>query len=418
MDVNFIHRFRSDTLKTLLSNFTYLSILEVIGILFPLLTYPYLIRVIGAEKYGIIVFSQSIVAYITIVVNFGFNVSATRRISENREDKNKLCTILSSVTYLKIMMFFCSILLTIPILLLVKFDYINIVLLLLGLCIQEIFFPVWFFQGIEKMQFITIISFLSKLAFLILIFVLVKNQEDFWKVPLFYSLGGIVTAIASIIALKKYLNVQYIRVTGAQMKKDLKESFSFFASRLSSVIMDRTNVLLIGSFFSYEMVSIYDLCAKVVSIMKVPYSLVAQVLYPNVAKNKNMNVVRKAIAPVFASSLLFALAVCLLAYVVVRILGGETMLDAVTILRIMVWYIPISSMSLLFGASTLVVNNHAAEYNKSVIYAFFVYLLIVGCLVLINFVNLYTMVFAYIIPEVVTGTYRIYKTHKFKLLKI
>jgi len=418
MNLQFIQQFKSGALKTLLSNFTYLSILEIIGILFPLLTYPYLIRVIGAESYGIIVFAQSIVAYITIVVNFGFNVSATRRISENRDDKSKLCTILSSVTYLKVMMFFCSILLTIPILLLVKFTYINIVLLLLGLCIQEIFFPVWFFQGIEKMQFITIISFLSKLAFLILIFILVKDQSDFWKVPLFYSLGGLVTAIASVLVLKKYLNVQYIRVSGAQMKQDLKESLPFFASRLSAVIMDRTNVLLIGSFFSYEMVAIYDLCAKVVSIMKVPYSLVAQVLYPNVAKSKNMNVVRKAIAPVFGSSIIFAFIVCILAYFIVNILGGEAMLGSITILRVMVWYIPISSMSLLFGASTLVVNNHAAEYNKSVIYAFFVYLIIVGFLTLINQVNLYTMVAAYIIPELITASYRIYKTHKFKLLRI
>lgn len=78
-----IDKFKSDTAKTLLGNFTYLSILEIIAILFPLLTYPYLIRVIGAEKYGIIVFSQAVMAYVIIVVNFGFNVSATRRVSEN-----------------------------------------------------------------------------------------------------------------------------------------------------------------------------------------------------------------------------------------------------------------------------------------------------------------------------------------------
>lgn len=418
MNIFHIIDLKSDTLKTLLSNFTYLSILEVIGILFPLVTYPYLIRVIGAEKYGVIVFSQSVVAYITIVVNFGFNVSATRRISENRDDKEKLCIILSSVTYLKILMFLSSILLAIPILYLVKFAYINIVLLLLGLCIQEILFPVWFFQGIEKMQFITFISFLSKLFFLILIFLLVRDQYDFWKVPLFYSLGGIVTTIASIVVIKKYLKVRFVRVSGEQLKMDFKESLPFFASRLSSVIMDRTNVILIGSFFSYEMVSVYDLCAKVISIMKVPYSLVAQVLYPNVAKSRNMTVIRRAIAPVFGSSLLFSLVVCFFAYFVVSILGGEKMLGAVDILRMMVWYIPISGMSLLLGASTLVVNNHAAEYNKSVIYAFFVYMCIIGCLVLAKQVNLFTMVFAFIIPELVTASYRIYKTHKFKLLRI
>ncbi len=104
----YIEKYKSDTTKTLLGNFTYLSILEVISILFPLLTYPYLIRVIGADRYGIIVFSQAIIAYVIIVVNFGFNVSATRRVSENRDNIIKLKQIYSSITYLKLYIFIAS----------------------------------------------------------------------------------------------------------------------------------------------------------------------------------------------------------------------------------------------------------------------------------------------------------------------
>ena len=86
-----ISKIRNDnSSKMLLANFTYLSIIEIIGLLLPLITFPYLIRTIGAQKYGIIVFAQTIVAYLVMIVNFGFNVSATRIISENRHNINKI----------------------------------------------------------------------------------------------------------------------------------------------------------------------------------------------------------------------------------------------------------------------------------------------------------------------------------------
>lgn len=70
-----ISKIRNDnSSKMLLANFTYLSIIEIIGLLLPLITFPYLIRTIGAQKYGIIVFAQTIVAYLVMIVNFGFNV--------------------------------------------------------------------------------------------------------------------------------------------------------------------------------------------------------------------------------------------------------------------------------------------------------------------------------------------------------
>lgn len=61
--------------KTILANFSYLSLLQVFAILFPLLTYPYLLRVIGLELYGVIIFAQSIINYVSLVINFGFNMS-------------------------------------------------------------------------------------------------------------------------------------------------------------------------------------------------------------------------------------------------------------------------------------------------------------------------------------------------------
>lgn len=406
----------SETAKTLLANFSYLSIIEIIGLLLPIVSYPYLIRIVGPRLYGIVIFAQAIIAYIIIVVNFGFNVSATRRVSENRNNTYKLCEIYSSVVLQKLMLLFACSLITIPFLYIIKYEHSLIVIGLFGLCVQEVFFPTWMYQGLEKMKFITVITFLSKCSYLLLIFIFIKSESDYIYIPLLYSFGGLLTSFASVILLKEKFNITFIKITKSRLKEDFSESLPFFASRISGVIMERTNVIAIGSFFSYEMVAIYDLCTKVVSILKTPFSLVAQVIYPNVAKSRNMSIVKRVVGPLFFSGVCISLLIVLLASNIVLLLGGSNLSDAVPILQIMVWYVPIVGMSFIYGASVLVVNGHSKEYNMSVVYSVIFYLILMGILVICDRINLYTMVMTFILPEILVALYRIYITKKYNLL--
>lgn len=404
------------TAKTLLGNFTYLSILEIIGILFPLLTYPYLIRIIGAEKYGVIVFVQAIVSYVVIIINFGFNVSATKSVSENRDNSEKLSEIYSSITYLKLLIFITLLFFAIPILYIIQFKFFTILIFFLGLCLQEIFFPTWFFQGVEKMKFITIISFISKLLFLLFTFIIIRKEDDYIYIPLLYSIGGIVTAIASFLILYNSFAIRFKKVKNSRLFCDIKDSTPFFASRLSSVIMERTNVLIIGAFFSYDMVSVYDICIKVISILKTPFMLIAQVLYPNVAKTKNSDVIKRLLKPVLIFGVILAILISLLSNIIISLLGGEQLQGATQILRIMVWYIPIVSMSYFLGASTLVVFGHAKEYNLSVVYSVIFYLFLILSLIMTKSINLYTIAISFLLPELFVASYRAYNTYKYKIL--
>ena len=76
--------------KTLIENFGYLTLLQICNLLIPLVTYPYLINTLGKNLYGVIIYSQAIVSYLAIFVNWGFNISATKYISINREDSKKI----------------------------------------------------------------------------------------------------------------------------------------------------------------------------------------------------------------------------------------------------------------------------------------------------------------------------------------
>ena len=405
--ISFLKLENNKTAKTLFANFTYLSILEIIGLLLPLISYPYVIRTVGADNYGVVVFCQAIIAYVVIIINFGYNVSATRKISENRTNVFKIREIYSSIVYQKLLIFAICLVSGLFVLIFLKYDYSVILLGFIGLCIQEVFFPTWLFQGLERMKFITIITFVAKCSCLILIFLFVHDKKDYACIPVLYSIGGFFTSVLSVIILKKKFDIYFVKVSKYRMKEDFLESLPFFTSRLSAIVMERGNVLVIGTFFSYDMVAIYDLCAKIVSILKTPFSLVAQVIYPNVAKSKNMLLVKKSIKIV----LLFGAFVCLFVYLfapnIILLLSDTSMLGAVPILKIMVLYVPIVGISYLFGASVLVVKGYSREYNLSVVYSVLLYILMLLSFISFSKVNLYTMALAFVAPELFVALYRI-----------
>ncbi|WP_151801044.1 oligosaccharide flippase family protein, partial [Acinetobacter bereziniae] len=146
--------------KRFIRNFFSLATLQGLNYILPLLTLPYLVRVLGAEKFGILAFSTAIIGYFIVLVDYGFNFTATREISLNRDNNEKLNEIFNSVMIIKFILFLIS--LIIMTFLIVFFEKFNVdpwlYYLTFGTVFGQILFPVWFFQGIEQMKYITIIN--------------------------------------------------------------------------------------------------------------------------------------------------------------------------------------------------------------------------------------------------------------------
>ena len=131
-----------------------------------------------------------------ILTDYGFNLSATRQISINRNDPDKLNNIFSAVLLVKVCLFLFSFcLLSIIIICFDKFLNTGSFFHNLSSIIGNVLLPVWLFQGLEKMKYLTYIHLITKLFFTASIFIFVKNQDDYILVPLISAIGTILTGI-------------------------------------------------------------------------------------------------------------------------------------------------------------------------------------------------------------------------------
>jgi len=130
----------------------------------PFVALPYIIRTVGAENYGTAVFAQTIISYFSILINWGLDVSAVKDVSVHRNNPTELNKIVSSVLGLKAVLFCISLVFLLVCIALIPYMYRCKQLFLLAFmtCVSEIFFPVWFYQGIEKMKYSEVQPFISR----------------------------------------------------------------------------------------------------------------------------------------------------------------------------------------------------------------------------------------------------------------
>ena len=368
--------------KRLLSNFFSLSILQIFTYVLPLLTLPYLVRVLGAEKFGLVMFAQAFIIFFNILVDYGFNLSATREVSVNRESKEKLTEIFSSVMSIKFVLIGISFaILSLVILLFEKFSNNNDLYYLTFLwVIGQALFPVWYFQGLEKMKYITIVNITSKLIFTIAIFIFIQDESDYILVPVLNGLGFIIGGLLSLRIVCKDFKQEFKIQSFEVLTFYFKDSSQFFLSRLSSVGYSNINTFLAGILLSPVFVTYYYLADKAVSVILALFTPIVQTVYPYLAKKFNFIFLVKLLSFLMIVSLVVVSLGYLFSDLISIILFDEINIIFTNLFYVILPIIPISTLYVMLGAPLLLARGFKKEFNLSIIFGFVIHLLLLSIL--------------------------------------
>ncbi len=368
---------QSPTKALLFENFFSLSFLQISNYILPLITLPYLVRVLGADKFGLLAFYQSFIQFFYIITDYGFNFSATRDISINREDKSKESLIFYSVMIIKaILVFFSLLVITIIVVSIPKFgEEWLVVYLTFGVVVGQALFPRWYFQGVEKMKLLSVMSIVAKLFFTVLVFIIIKKTSDYVYVPLLNSLGLILVGIISLILVRIKFKVKFVKPSFADLRYQFVEGWHLFISTLATSLYTTANAFILGLFSSNAVVGYYSAAEKIIKGIQDLISPIFYSVYPylsrlvNESKEKAINLIKKILKFVSISSFFIAIIIFLSAGLISKIVLGKGFASSIIILKILAIIPFIGGINIILTSLTMLSFNYKKAFSKIVISA-------------------------------------------------
>jgi len=363
--------------KQLVSNFASLSVLQGLNYIFPLITFPYLVRILGTEKFGLLMFAQAFITYFSVITEYGFNLSATKDISIHRDNHNKTTEIFSSVMLLRtILMLFSFLLLCICIFSFEKFSQDKkIYLLTFGIIIGQVLFPIWFFQGMEKMKYITYLNLFTKSVFTIAIFIFIKQQSDYYLVPVIISIGSIFSGIWALFLIKKEFNISFKFQKFNTLKHHLKKSHFLFISNIALSVYSASTTVILGLVTNNAVVGYYAAAGKIIHAFNNLITPITQVLYPFISskvansKTEGLLFIRKLVK--YIGLFTFALSIFIFfgADFLVNLLLGTQYHNSVVALKILSALPFITGLNNIFGIQTMITFGKEKAFSNILITA-------------------------------------------------
>ncbi len=360
---NIRKKFQHKDNKRLLSNFISLLSMQGLNYILPFLTMPYLFRVLGAEKFGLVAFALSTVMFLNVLVEYGFNLSATRDISTHSNDKNKLIEIYSTVLSVKIILTVISFL--ILSLLIVSFDKFSneweLFYLSFLVVIGNALFPVWFFQGMEKMKYISYLNITAKLFFTVGIFIFVMSSDDYLYQPLLNGLGFIFVGLYSIYFINKRYQIKFKRQSFDKIKKSFQDGWDIFLIEFMPNMYNNFSIFFLGFITSMENVGFYSLATNIVDIFNKFIYIMRNVTYPYL--NKNFEKFKKITTVIIVTGGILSLIIFTISYIVVPLIFGNKAYDSIELIYILALSPLFFSITLSFGSNKLLILKKDKKFR-------------------------------------------------------
>jgi len=322
---------------------TWLGVLQFANYLIPLLIIPYIVRVLGADVFGKVTYAQNIISYCTLIVNFGFDYSATREIAVNKENKVHITqifwTVIKQKTVLLLLSFVGLVILYFTFYK-VSSDF-TLYLFVFLMNVGIVLFPTWFFQGMEEMGKMAIFNILIKGIGLILTVIFVKSITDYLIYPLLMSLTYIVFGIGALVYVIKHFEILYIKTEKSIRKNILKKSFPIFLNSLFVSLYTTANITVLGLYHSNYDIGIYGGAQKIIMAILMLTSMPINIaIFPRISREfeyskiSGLKLLKKAIIVVALVSVILCLLIYFLSSTFVNVLLGTEFRESINLLKL------------------------------------------------------------------------------------
>lgn len=356
----------------LIENIISLFTIKGLEYILAFITFPYLVRVLQVENFGAVVFAQSIIQYFVLFTDYGFNLLGPKEIAQHDsiEERGK---IFASIFCAKLILLL--IITIIFICILVSIKYINDIDITLYsvvylMVIGNVVFPIWFFQGIQQMRYITIVNVIGRFLSVACIFYFVKVPSDYILAGLFQAVVPLVAGICSwIILWKKYREV-FILPKFQNVKQVFIDAWEIFTSTIAINLYTASNIVFLGLLTNNTIVGYFSGAQKIIQNINQLISPVTQAIYPYVSKtasnskNDALNFLRKIVLILGGGNFIGSILIFIFAEWIVDILLGAGYEQSVLLLRILAFLPFIISLSNIFGIQTMLVFGMKKQFNK------------------------------------------------------
>jgi PST family polysaccharide transporter len=354
--------------KILMANFLSLSVLQVTVYIFPLITLPYLARVIGVDTFGEIAFASAIIMYFQTIVDWGFNFTATRDIARNRNNIHKISEIFCNVIGAKLLLLLgCTIIFTICIYFIPYLFEKRLLLWITYLYIPgHILFPDWFFQAMEKMKYITIMNVFSKLLFTVLVFLVIKNKEDYIFQPLLVALGFFMSGCISLWFVFHKFNIQFIFPSLLNIRNHIRNSWNMFISLLLPNLYTNFSVILLGAYGENIATGIYSGGKKFIDLSDQFMQVLSRTFFPFLARRIDKHHLYVKISGTI--SIVMGIVLFISSNLIVKIFYTDEFSSSSTVIRIMAISPFFLFLMNTYGINYLVLKNKENILRNIILY--------------------------------------------------
>lgn len=270
----------------LAENVTALFLLQAATMVLPVVTVPYLIRVLGPDNYGRVAVAQALIQYFVLLTDYGFNLTATRQVSACRNDPAALGELIGAVTAIKLCLLVAGV---VPMLGLVTFVpmfekdwllYAGAYLAVAGSAV----FPIWLLQGLERMRLVAGSMIVAQLVTLAGILAWVRQPDEYWLAATLQAAAPVFAGAIAVWRLRTSRQLPFAAPKWRHVRHVLTDGWHVFLSTAAGSLYSNTNILVLGLLTSTAAVGQFSAAEKLFKAVQSLLLPLTQSAYPHVAR--------------------------------------------------------------------------------------------------------------------------------------